>query len=172
MPLSRKKSPQKKLYLASYKGTRSAFFAGLFNRVCRWGLNSPYSHSELVVCKVGADIFEGKHAAYSAEGAYGVRMKYIHFEPKKWDVVPLPYEANAVDNFERAIKAGVKYDTLGLLAHAFPVIYRLCFALLHQFRKSTKGRKFCSEAVFDFYFNSDEGWRFDPASLHALMKNL
>jgi hypothetical protein len=154
----------KRMFFAHYRGNRTGWFPGLFNRLTRWGLNSVYSHTELVVC----DEFpvNKKGIGYSSD-ITGVRKKEIYFEAVKWDFIEVVYQEDAVMRFDAAIKQHVKYDYFGLLYHSFPVLARLLIGFRFLAKRTAK-RKYCTEAVYDYYFDSNEGWRFDPANFREM----
>lgn len=109
--------------LASYTGTRPGF-AGLFNRLCRWWLHGPYSHSELVFS-------DGMCASCSwLDG--GARLKRIEFEPARWDLVEIDatpeQEAMARALVEQSIASPAhrpRYSLMLLAAFAIPPLRRL-----------------------------------------------
>lgn len=135
---------------AFYRGTRPGL-AGLYNRLVRWWLQSPYSHVELV--------FSDGMAASASFADGGVRFKAIDFDAERWDIMDLPgeYEKAArrwfVANLDRP------YDLLGNLGFVF--------------RPITGARRgwFCSEAIAAS-LGYPEPWRYDPATLASTLSRL
>ena len=153
-----------KMFFAHYRGNRTGILPNIFNRLTRWGLNSVYSHTELVVCD---DIPTNKKGvAYSSDFS-GLRTKVIYFEASKWDFNETRYRPEAIERFEAAIARHEKYDFFGLLHHSFPVLAQILYGFKYFARRTAK-RKYCTEAVYDYYFGSHEGWRFEPANFRDL----
>lgn len=135
---------------AFYKSTRPGI-PGIYNRVVRWGRQSPYSHCEL--------IFSDGMAASSSFMDGGVRFKQIDFDSAHWDFVELP------DSLERAARQWFmdheadEYDVMGNL-----------FFVLSVFRES-QDKVFCSEAIAAA-LGFIEPWRFDPGALFSVLSHL
>ena len=132
-----------------------AFYRGrkrLFNRVTIWWLRGPYSHVELVL---GYDEAGQAICASSSMMDGGVRVKHMRLDPEHWDLVPVfgnPQQAwSWLKEHEKA-----KYDYLGLLGF-------IARAVGHN-----PSRFVCSEAVAEM-LGMQDGWRFDPCSLHAAL---
>ena len=107
--------------LASYTGTRSGL-SGLFNRLVRWWLHGPYSHTELVFS-------DGMCASCSwLDG--GARLKRIKITADRWDVVQLDGdEAAARARVDESLALGPahrpRYSLLLLAAFVVPPLRRL-----------------------------------------------
>lgn len=129
--------------VALYKGR-----SRLFDRVVQWWTRGPYSHVEIVT-----------HRSYSGAAACissswldgGVRGKWIHLRPDRWDVFEVEGDSQAaIAWLER--HQGKPYDTLGLLGFVFRPM------------KDNRRRWFCSEAVAAI-LGYPEPWRFSPNDL-------
>ena len=134
--------------IAFYKGTRPAF-QGIFNWAVRWWTGGSYSHCEIIF-----QDFSGSSSAIDG----GVRLKYIEYDPAKWDIVELP--SGVFDEY-RARRwfdnnAGAGYDYLNLLGF----IWR---------RKDGSSKRFtCSEACADA-LGLQTPWRYDPNTLFSVV---
>lgn len=127
----------------------------LFNRLTAFWLRGPYSHCELVL---GND---HSGAAICASASFldgGVRIKHMPLNPDRWDLVPVAGDVHDAW-YWLAHHHGEGYDLLGFVGF----IYRV---LGHS-----KRRWFCSEAVAAM-LGMQDGWRFDPCSLHAAVTGL
>ena len=133
------------MQIAFYKGRKR-----LFNRITSWWLRGKYSHVELVL---GKDEAGQAICASSSMLDGGVRVKHMTLHPDHWDLVPVfgnPQQAwSWLKEHEKA-----KYDYLGLLGF-------IARAIGHS-----PSRFVCSEAVAEM-IGMQDGWRFDPCSLHA-----
>lgn len=137
--------------IAFYKGTRPGV-AGLYNRLGRLLDHGPYSHCELIF----SDGMSG--SASFMDG--GVRIKYIGYSSVDcWDFVDLPaqYEADARKWFEQ--HHGAAYDLMGNVN-----------ALL-GFVPHSSDKWFCSESIAEA-LGLNEGWRYKPNGLAAVLKEL
>lgn len=135
---------------AFYKGTQPGFL-GWYNRLIRWWTKSPYSHCELV--------FSNGLSGSSSFMDDGVRFKYIHFDPTKWDLIDLP------DHLESAAKGwfldhlGEDYDLRGVLHFVWGPA------------RQGKREATCGEALMAA-LGFNEPWRFTPAAAHAVLSRL
>lgn len=130
------------MHLASFKGTYPGW-RGLFNRVVRFWLKSPYSHNELV--------FSDGVCASSTWSEGGVVMRVKALPPDEWDIVPIHGDEDAarrwfIEHLDEP------YDVFGLFGFVFPRAL--------QSRK----RWFCSEAIAEAVGIADS-FRQDPAIL-------
>lgn len=156
-----------RIYLAFYKHKRSFFkepLKAVADAVTRFFTKGKYSHCELVVERV--EFGTGDHYAhetvfdcYSAsirDG--GVRCKQIDVsDSTKWDLVPLEniHETQIKIYFNRTSCA--KYDWWGALGIVLGI-------------KQKRSKYFCSEWCFNAIYNSEEGWRFSPNQLAAMVR--
>lgn len=110
--------------LASYTGTRSGL-SGLFNRLVRWWLHGPYSHTELVFS-------DGMCASCSwLDG--GARLKRINITPDKWDVVAFDHTPEQEDFARQRVQESLtlgpahrpRYSLILLAAFVVPPLRRL-----------------------------------------------
>ena len=163
------------MLLASYKSTRPGW-QGVANRIIRWRLRGPYSHSEIVFEPTDlvedlmpdgrADAIDGALwcvSSVAAEklppwsqtraGRYGgVRFKRIKLSPDRWDFVRLRNDARLAAVRARMYE-GALYDwqqVAGYLSWLIP-------------DKSNRWScaELCAQAL-----GMDEPWRMDPCSLH------
>lgn len=165
------------MLLASYTGTRPGL-QGLANRAIRLRLGGPYSHTELVfepgdgvdalmpdgTCAAGPDgaLWCGSsvaaepvpvHSARRAGRTGGVRLKRVVLEPARWELLPLPGDAQRAARWFLQHQ-GALYDwqlVLGFVAWAIP---------------QKASRWTCSEAVAAAAGFPDPE-RFDPCVLRA-----
>ncbi|AVS68119.1 hypothetical protein C8245_22850 [Paracidovorax avenae] len=163
--------------LASYTGTRPGL-QGLANRAIRFRLSGIYSHTELVfeesddvadlmpdgTCAAGGDgsLWCGSSVAAEPVPAYsarragrtgGVRMKRVVLEPARWELLPLPGDAQRAARWFLEHQ-GALYDwqlVLGFVAWVIP---------------QKASRWTCSEAVAAAVGFPDPQ-RFDPCVLRA-----
>ncbi|MDO4775824.1 MAG: hypothetical protein Q4A06_00060 [Cardiobacteriaceae bacterium] len=111
-----------------------AFFKGhspyLSDRLIRWITKSAYSHCEIAIAQGN-----GNYRCLSSHARDGgVREKFLHLAPERWDIVPAPIgEKEALSFFEQ--EKGSGYDYAGVLRFVFP------------FLRASKTRWFCSEFV-------------------------
>lgn len=136
------------MILASYKGTRPGI-AGLFSIAVRWWLGGDYSHTEL--------IFSDGVSGSSRHPDGGVFLKEVEYDREEWYFIQ-------IDGDELAARAwfekheGEDFDFLGLLGFVWT-------------RGLNRRRRwFCSEAVAAA-LGFQEPHRFDPCSLHAILKS-
>lgn len=166
------------MLLASYKSTRPGV-QGIANRLIRWRLRGPYSHSEIVFepddgvdglmpdgsCAPDANealwcassVAAERLPTWSARRAGcmgGVRFKRIRLDPDKWDTVPLH-----ASPLRAAVRAGLiegeLYDwqgVAGFLAWVIP---------------GSDLRWTCHEAA-GLLMGIDQPHRLDPCSLHRV----
>ncbi|MDG6881060.1 Uncharacterised protein [Phocoenobacter uteri] len=135
------------IYLALYKGKGE-----LVDKAIRFFTKGRYSHCELAIAKK-----DGFLSYSSSPRDNGVRCKFIKkFDRLKWDLVALENvtEQQILDYFQQT--KGKKYDWLGAIG--------VCLGL-----SQNRNRYFCSEWCFNVIFGSDEGWRFSPNQLSALV---
>lgn len=165
------------MLLASYSGTRPGL-QGLANRAIRFRLGGAYSHTELVfepgdgvdvlmpdgTCAAGGDgaLWCGSsvaaepvpaHSARRAGRTGGVRLKRVVLEPDRWELLPLPGDAQRAARWFLEHQ-GALYDwqlVLGFVAWAIP---------------QKASRWTCSEAVAAAAGFPDPQ-RFDPCVLRA-----
>lgn len=157
------------VYLALYKGRKtglkpSDLIARFSDWLTRKLTKGAYSHCEIAVERM--EFTQGDH--YEHEVIYdcysssirdgGVRCKQIDVRDRaKWDLIPL----NEVT--EERIKAyfnrtsGAKYDWWGALGIVLGI-------------KQKRSKYFCSEWCFNAIVNSEEGWRFSPNQLAAMVR--
>ncbi len=169
------------MLLASYKSTRPGI-QGVANRVIRWRLRGPYSHSEIVfepgdrvgqwmpdgTCQPDADgalwcvssVAVERMPAWSKRRAGrcgGVRFKRIKLDPARWDTVHLthfdPRHTAAAGRFME----GHLYDWQGVLGFA-------SWLIPHK-RQRWSCAELCAELP-----GVAGSWRFDPCSLHFAME--
>ncbi|MBR0574060.1 MULTISPECIES: enoyl-CoA hydratase [Pasteurellaceae] len=146
-----------KIYIAFYKGK-----GNLIDRIVRFFTKGKYSHCELVVKKIEPE--SGYHYEYSTvydcysssprDG--GVRCKQINVENGNWDLKEVKNitEQDIKCYFEKT--KGIRYDFCGAIGVTL---------LINQ----DKNKIFCSEWVFNCLFNSENGWRFSPNDLDAIL---
>lgn len=148
-----------KVYLASYKAK-----GDLVDKIIRFFTRGKYSHSELVIHKF--EITDHYHKeewfeCYSSSPRdRGVRVKRMSsLSADKWDLVELKdvKESDVKAYFEQT--KGTKYDYAGAIGIKLGGI------------KESRSKVFCSEWIFNFIFNSDEGWRVEPNLLHTILKS-
>ena len=156
-----------RIYLAFYKHKRSwrkEPVKALADVVTRLFTKGDYSHCELVIERM--EFTSGNH--YEHETVFdcysssvqdgGVRCKKINVSDKtKWDLVQVfdvsPEEVKAY--FNRT--CGRKYDWWGAIGIVLGI-------------KQKRSKYFCSEWCFNAIYNSDEGWRFSPNQLAAMVR--
>lgn len=156
-----------RIYLAFYKHKRSwrkEPVKALADAVTRFFTKGQYSHCEIAVERM--EFVQGDH--YEHETVFdcysssvqdgGVRCKQIDVSDKtKWDLVQVfdvsPEEIKAYFNHT----CGRKYDWWGALGIVLGI-------------KQKRSKYFCSEWCFNAIYNSDEGWRFSPNQLAAMVR--
>lgn len=164
--------------LASYRSTRPGL-QGIANRLIRWRLRGPYSHSEIVfepgdgvdglmpdgscapdadgalwcVASVAAEHLPAWSARRSGRMG-GVRFKRIALSPDRWDIVPLH-----TSPMRAAVRAGLiegeRYD--------WPAIAGFLSWLIPSSARSWT----CHEAC-GLLMGIDQPERLDPCSLHRV----
>ena len=153
-----------RIYLAFYKYKRSFLkepFKALADVITRFFTNGAYSHCEIAVERL--EFTQGDHYehrvmfdCYSASVRDGgVRCKQIDLpEADKWDLVCLENvtEAQIKSYFSRT--SGAKYDWWGIVLGV----------------KQKRSKYFCSEWCFNAIYHSEEGWRFSPNQLAAMVR--
>jgi len=142
------------IYLASYKSTQDGF-KGLLNRFIRWATKSQYSHTEVCI----GNPFESAVdclSAVSPEG--GVRIKSIHMNPNKWDILPMPGVTEADVRAFYAEHAGKKYDFIGCVRTMLPWVGR-----------EHPDHFFCSEVAASIWRHA-EPWRMYPGVMHSTLE--
>ena len=156
-----------RIYLAFYKHKRSFLkepLKAVADAVTRFFTKGKYSHCELTVERM--EFTQGNHYEYETvfdcysasvqDG--GVRCKQIDVsDQSKWDLM-------AIDGVtEEQIKAyfaktvGHTYDWWGALGVVLGI-------------KQKRSKYFCSEWCFNVIFGSEEGWRFSPNQLSAMVR--
>ena len=154
------------VYLALYKNKRSWLkepWKAFADAATRCFTKGKYSHCELVVER--REFISGGHYAhdviydcYSASVQDGgVRCKQINVRDGKWDLIPLQNvsESQIKACFEQT--KGQKYDWWGALGIVLGI-------------KQKRSKFFCSEWCFNTIAGSDEGWRFSPNDLSAMLR--
>ena len=155
------------VYLALYKNKRlwrKEPIKALADAVTRFFTKGQYSHCELVI----------EHTEFNGSSHYahdtvfdcysssvqdgGVRCKQIDVSDNtKWDLIPLNdvTEQQIEAYFNRTL--GRKYDWWGALGIVLGI-------------KQKRSKYFCSEWCFNAIYNSDDGWRFSPNQLAAIVR--
>ena len=165
------------MLLASYKSTRPGI-QGIANRIIRWRLRGPYSHSEIVFEPTDlvddlmpdgrADAVDGALwcvSSVAAErlppwsqtraGRYGgVRFKRIALSPDRWDFVRLRGDARMAAVRARMYE-GAMYDWQQVAGYASWLI------------PDKSSRWSCAELCAQM-LGMAEPWRMDPCSLHRV----
>lgn len=140
-----------RVYLACYYGRASKLWHRTCDTITRFFTRGKYSHCELVV-----KLDDGKYLCYSSSYRDGgVRSKIMELDSDKWELFPVSVPLSQIEGFYDKTK-GSGYDLLGALG---------CVAGLRQ--HPTK--YFCSEWCFNAIHQSDQGWRFSPVSLAAIV---
>lgn len=138
------------IYLASYKAK-----GDWVDKLIRFFTKGKYSHTEIAVVKNKKKEAEC-YSSSPRDG--GVRVKNIDvFDESKWDLLPLKEvaESDVKTYFEQT--KGTKYDFFGAIGTKLLI-------------RQSRSKVFCSEWAFNLIFKSNEGWRFDPSQLHAIVK--
>lgn len=159
------------MLLASYKSTRPGI-QGIANRVIRWRLRGPYSHSEIVFEPTDmvddlmpdgrADAVDGSLWCVSSvaaerlpSGQYGgVRFKRIVLHPGRWEFVRLKADPRVAAARAKLVEGG-RYDWQGVLGY-------LSWLIPHR-----NERWSCAE-LCAMLAGLPEPWRQDPCSLHRV----
>lgn len=140
-----------KVYLACYRGRADKPAHRLCDTMTRFFTRGKYSHCELAV-PITSNTYQCYSSSYR-DG--GVRTKVITLDPNKWDLFHSNLNIKDLEAYYEKTK-GSQYDLLGALG---------CVSGLRQ----NKDSYFCSEWCFNAMFNSDQGWRFSPAALAAIV---
>lgn len=140
-----------KVYLACYHGRAKKLSHRLCDGITKFFTRGKYSH-----CEIAIALPDGRYQCYSSSYRDGgVRTKAMQLDADKWDLFPLTISVEQIQSsFEQTKWSG--YDLLGALG---------CVAGLRQ--HPTK--YFCSEWCFNTIYQSDQGWRFSPVSLAAIV---
>ncbi|MBR0573358.1 MULTISPECIES: enoyl-CoA hydratase [Pasteurellaceae] len=147
-----------KIYLGFYKGK-----GNFVDRIIRFFTKGKYSHCELIIER--KNIYGGRYHfnekisydCYSSSPRDGgVRLKNININSENWDLVQLENvtEQQIISYFQQT--KGKKYDLWGAIG--------VCLGI-----KDERDKYFCSEWCFNVIFGSDQGWRFSPNQLSALV---
>lgn len=143
------------LYLACYHGKAKKPLHRLCDSITRFFTRGKYSHCELAIA-----LPDGRYQCYSSSYRDGgVRVKVMNLPADKWDLLPLDglSAADIKHYFDQT--QGLGYDLLGALG---------CVAGLPQ----RQDKFFCSEWCYNAIFGSDEGFRFSPNQLAAVISHL
>lgn len=136
------------MYAALYKGEGK-----LFNKITRWGEQSPYSHVELVHHD---KIFLATNGMSSSFQDGGVRFKQIRFKRDNWDFVDIsalvPDPTEVLDYFRQRV--GSPYDTKNIIRFGFAPT------------KQNVNKYICSE-ICAGALGWSQPWRFGPALFAA-----
>ena len=164
------------MLLASYKSTRPGL-QGIANRVIRWRLRGPYSHSEIVFepTDLVDDLMPDGSAAPGPDGSLwcvssvaaerlpawsqiragrmgGVRFKRIKLDPARWDFVRVKRDPRLAAVRARLVE-GDPYDWPGILGFVWWAVRALA------------GWWSCAELCAHL-LGIDEPERLDPCLLH------
>jgi hypothetical protein len=132
-----------------------AFYKGrsrLFNRLVSWWTRSEYSHCEVVLGHAVGGLTLCGSASFM-DG--GVRVKAIHLDPVKWDVLDVQGDLNAARQWF-ADNNGRRYDARGI------------FGFVWSASRDSRGRLFCSEACAAA-LGLKGGERFSPGLLRQAL---
>ncbi|MDD0824388.1 enoyl-CoA hydratase [Mannheimia sp. AT1] len=150
-----------KVYLALYKGYGGSLYDRLTDWIIRKVTKGKYSHCEIAVQKSEIKDHYHREVWYecytSSPRDSGVRQTVINLDDGKWDLIELP------NVHEQQIKAhfsatnGKPYDWRGVLGIVLSI-------------KQNQDKYFCSEWCFNLIKNSNEGWRFSPNDLSAILR--
>jgi len=136
------------MYAALYKGKGK-----LFNKITRWGEQSPYSHVELVHHDKVFLVTNGMSSSFM-DG--GVRIKPIVFKRENWDFVDVsvlvPDPESVLQYFRD--KNGSPYDTKNIIRFGFAPT------------KQNVNKYVCSE-ICAGALGWSQPWRFGPALFAA-----
>lgn len=163
------------MLLASYKSTRPGW-QGVANRIIRWRLRGPYSHSEIVFEATDGvdDLMPDGSAAPGPDGALwcvssvaaerlpawsktragamgGVRFKRITLDSSRWDFVRLRADARQAAVRARIHEGGL-YDWQQIAGYVAWVI--------PDKASRWSCAELCAQAI-----GMAEPWRFDPCNL-------
>lgn len=152
-----------KIYLALYKGTGGSLYDRVTDWLIRKVTKGRYSHCEIVILRhnftVGEqrpDVVYDCYTSSPRDG--GVRRKQINMQDDKWVFIPIDLtEQQVIAYFNRT--KGAKYDWWGVLGLVFGI-------------KQKRSKFFCSEWCFNLIFNSQDGWRFNPNQLAAIINGI
>lgn len=150
-----------KVYLALYKGSGGSLCDRFIDWVIRKLTKGKYSHCEIAVCK--SEIRDHYHReewyeCYSSSPRDGgVRQTVINLDDGKWDLIELTdlTEREVIAYFEQT--KGKSYDWRGILGFIFGI-------------KQKQDKYFCSEWCFNLLRQNNEGWRFSPNDLFAMLR--
>ena len=118
-----------------------AEYGGLFAKLIKFRTGGEHSHVEMIFPQLTITDQKRRRelqlcfSSYEKEG--GVRFKFIHLDPKKWDIVPIEIPDNKLDEllaFSSSL-ADAKYDWLGIVKFVLPHV------------PERPDRFFCSEVV-------------------------
>jgi hypothetical protein len=167
------------MLLASYKSTRPGL-QGVANRIIRFRLKGPYSHSEIVFEPTDlvddlmpdgrTDAIDGALWCVSSVAAErlppwsqrragamgGVRFKRIKLDPSRWDFVRLRCDARQAAVRARTHEGGM-YDWQQVAGYA-------SWLIPHR-----DDRWSCAELCAQL-IGMAEPWRMDPCSLHRVVQ--
>lgn len=149
-----------------------AKYGGFFSKAIKWKTKSPYSHVEIIFPDM--KIHDTKNnrllslcfSSYEKEG--GVRFKFIHLTPEKWDI--LTFQVSD-EQYEALMALGssladAKYDWAGIMGFVLP------------WRKDRPDRFFCSEVVLYVMqevlgiFKYVDAGKTSPGKLHEYLSTL
>lgn len=140
-----------KVYLACYHGRAKKLSHRLCDGITKFFTRGKYSH-----CEIAVHLYSNRYKCYSSSYRDGgVRVKVMTLDTAKWDLIPLDVSPKQIEQYFGATR-GAGYDLIGALG---------CVAGLRQ--HPTK--YFCSEWCFNTIYQSDQGWRFSPVSLAAIV---
>lgn len=126
----------------------------IFDTLTRLLTRGKYSH-----CEVAIKRNDGLYDCYSASVRDGgVRMKTMALDDGKWDVLSVNVAKEQVLSYFDKTKH-MSYDFPGAMGIVLPV-------------REDRDKAFCSEWVYNCLFSDDQGWRFSPNQLSALLKVL
>lgn len=157
-----------KFYLALYKGKKtgcapSALVARFSDWLTRKLTKGAYSHCELVIerqVEWGQYDYRPEHHCYSSsirDG--GVRCKQMILDADKWDLIDVTHlvtEQAILSYFSKT--KGSRYDWWGAIGIVLGI-------------KQKRSKYFCSEWCFNAVFGGEDGWRFSPNQLAAIVKH-
>lgn len=167
------------MLLASYKSTRPGI-QGVANRVIRWRLRGPYSHSEIVfeptdgvddlmpdgnAAPMGGALWCASSVAAEKLPAWsqrrrgrrgGVRFKRIKLDPSRWDFVRLDGDPRVAASRAKLVE-GDLYDWQGVLGFVA--------WLIPQRSERWSCGEFCA-----YLLGIREPERLDPCSLHNVAR--
>jgi hypothetical protein len=111
------------IHLAFFK----AAHGGAFSKAISWKTKSPYSHVEMIFPHKIKDEKNNRElslcfSSYEKEG--GVRFKFIHLNPEKWDLVPIEIPDYEYENLlaYAASLCDAGYDWAGIFKFVLPFV--------------------------------------------------